>query len=41
VDRVEDESQQEGSAEPMNHLLWSPEYVDMATVFSGSMARDD
>jgi ribosome modulation factor len=41
VDRVEDESQQEGSAEPMNHLFWSPEYVEMATVFSGSMARKD
>jgi hypothetical protein len=41
VDRVEDESQQEGSAEPMSTLFWSPEYVDMADVFSGSMARED
>jgi hypothetical protein len=41
VDRVEDESQQEGSAEPIYPLLLSPEYVDLATVISGSMARED
>ncbi|CAK9234361.1 unnamed protein product [Sphagnum troendelagicum] len=41
VDRVEDESQQEGSAEPMCPIIWTPEYVEMATVFSGSMARED
>ncbi|CAN5974541.1 unnamed protein product [Sphagnum jensenii] len=41
VDRVEDESQQEGSAEPMSPIIWTPEYVEMATLFSGSMARED
>jgi hypothetical protein len=41
VDRVEDESQQEGSAEPMSSLFWSPVYVDMATAFTGSMACED
>ncbi|CAM6034448.1 unnamed protein product [Sphagnum compactum] len=41
VDRVEDESQQEGSAEPFYPLFLSPEYVDLATVISGSMPCED
>lgn len=41
VDRVEDESQQEGSAEPMSPIIWPLEYVEMAAVFLGSMAHED